>query len=33
VHRVGHGTWMQFSGLDSAHQVLDDLERYVIGEE
>ncbi|GGO53881.1 iron-siderophore ABC transporter substrate-binding protein [Roseovarius pacificus] len=33
VHRVGHGAWMQFSGLDSAHRVLDDLERYVIGRE
>lgn len=32
VHRVGHGHWMQFSGLDSAHRVLDDVETYVIGE-
>ncbi|MCO6384129.1 iron-siderophore ABC transporter substrate-binding protein [Oceanicola sp. 502str15] len=31
VHRVDHGHWMQFSGLASAHAVLDDLERYVIG--
>ena len=30
VHRVDHGHWMQFSGLDAAHKVLDDLERYVI---
>ena len=30
VHRVDHGTWMQFSGLGSAHAVLDDLERFVI---
>lgn len=33
VHRVDHGHWMQFSGLASAHAVLDDLERYVIGAE
>lgn len=33
VHRVDHGTWMEFSGLASAHSVLDDLERFVIGTE
>ncbi|ETX13422.1 hypothetical protein OCH239_10595 [Roseivivax halodurans JCM 10272] len=33
VHRVDHGHWMQFSGIDSAHAVLDDLERYVIDTE
>ncbi len=31
VHRIEHGTWMEFSGLGSAHKVLDDIERYVIG--
>ncbi|MFT3689351.1 iron-siderophore ABC transporter substrate-binding protein [Paenirhodobacter sp.] len=31
VHRVEAATWMEFSGLASAHRVLDDLERYVIG--
>lgn len=31
VYRVDHATWMEFSGLASAHKVLDDLERYVIG--
>lgn len=31
VHRVDHADWMEFSGLASAHRVLDDLERYVIG--
>ncbi|UYV36808.1 iron-siderophore ABC transporter substrate-binding protein [Rhodobacteraceae bacterium D3-12] len=31
VHRVDHGHWMQFSGLDSAHRILDDLEKFVIG--
>lgn len=31
VHRVDHGTWMEFNGLRSAHKVLDDLETYVIG--
>ncbi|MEC7761458.1 MAG: iron-siderophore ABC transporter substrate-binding protein [Pseudomonadota bacterium] len=30
VHRVDHGTWMEFNGLGSAHSVLDDLEAYVI---
>ncbi len=33
AHRVAHGTWMEFSGLGSAHRVLDDLERYVIAAE
>ncbi len=31
VHRIDHATWMEFSGLASAHRVLDDIERYVIG--
>lgn len=31
VHRVDHADWMEFSGIASAHRVLDDLERYVIG--
>ena len=31
VYRVDHATWMEFNGLASAHRVLDDLERYVIG--
>lgn len=31
VHRVDAATWMEFSGLASAHRVLDDVERYVIG--
>lgn len=30
VHRVPAATWMEFSGLASAHRVLDDLEAYVI---
>lgn len=33
VHRVEAATWMEFSGLASAHRVLDDLERYVIGKQ
>lgn len=32
VHRIGHGPWMEFNGLASAHRVLDDLERFVMGE-
>lgn len=32
VHRIDHGPWMEFNGLASANRVLDDLERYVIGE-
>lgn len=32
VHRIEAATWMEFSGLASAHRVLDDLERYVIGD-
>lgn len=32
VHRVEAATWMEFSGLASAHRVLDDLERFVIGQ-
>lgn len=31
VHRVDHADWMEFSGLASAHRILDDLERLVIG--
>lgn len=31
VHRVDAATWMEFSGLGSAHRVLDDLDRHVIG--
>lgn len=30
VHRVDPGTWMEFSGLASAHKVLDDVERFII---
>ena len=30
VHRVDAGTWMEFSGLASAHRVLDDVERYIL---
>lgn len=32
VHRIDPATWMEFSGLASAHRVLDDLERFVIAE-
>lgn len=32
VHRVEAATWMEFSGLASAHRVLDDLERFVIAD-
>lgn len=32
VHRIAAATWMEFSGLASAHRVLDDLEHYVIGD-
>lgn len=31
VHRLDPGVWMEFNGIRSAHRVLDDLERYVIG--
>ena len=31
AYRVDHADGMEFSGLDSADRVLDDLERYVIG--
>nr|WP_172296284.1 ABC transporter substrate-binding protein [Pseudoruegeria sp. HB172150] len=31
VHRIDHGTWMEFNGLRAAHRVLDDIETYVIG--
>ncbi|MFD1702554.1 iron-siderophore ABC transporter substrate-binding protein [Methylopila henanensis] len=30
VHRVDAATWMEFSGLNSANRVLDDIERYVL---
>lgn len=30
VHRVDHGAWMEFNGLESANRVLDDLETYLI---
>ncbi|GAB4070673.1 iron-siderophore ABC transporter substrate-binding protein [Ancylobacter sonchi] len=30
VHRVDAGTWMEFSGVASAHRVLDDIERLII---
>ncbi|MGR3742636.1 MAG: iron-siderophore ABC transporter substrate-binding protein [Pseudooceanicola nanhaiensis] len=33
VHRIDPATWMEFSGLASAHRVLDDIERYIIGAE
>ncbi|MCH2165843.1 MAG: ABC transporter substrate-binding protein [Marinovum sp.] len=33
LHRVDHATWMEFSGLRSAHQLLDQLEEYIIGAE
>lgn len=33
AYRVDAGTWMEFSGLPSAHKVLDDIERYVIDAE
>lgn len=29
--RIDSSTWMEFGGLSSAHRVLDDIERYVIG--
>lgn len=29
VHGVDPGTWMEFSGIASAHRVLDDVERFV----
>lgn len=32
VHRVDAATWMEFSGIASAHRVLDDIERLVIEE-
>jgi iron complex transport system substrate-binding protein len=31
VHRVDPAVWMEFSGVASAHRVLDDIERYVVG--
>ncbi|MBN9672215.1 iron-siderophore ABC transporter substrate-binding protein [Roseibium aggregatum] len=31
VHRVDAGTWMEFSGVESANRVLDDVEKYIIG--
>lgn len=32
VYRVDPATWMEFSGVGSAHKVLDDVERYIIGQ-
>lgn len=31
VHALDPGTWMEFSGVASAHKVLDDVGRFVIG--
>ncbi|WP_306111377.1 MULTISPECIES: ABC transporter substrate-binding protein [Roseovarius] len=31
AYRVDHAHWMEFSGLDAANAVLDDVERYLIG--
>ncbi|MEM9630973.1 MAG: iron-siderophore ABC transporter substrate-binding protein [Pseudomonadota bacterium] len=33
VHRVDAGTWMEFSGLESAYRVLEDVEKYIINEQ
>ena len=33
VHRVDAGTWMEFSGLESAYRVLEDVEKYIITEQ
>ncbi|MGU3495311.1 ABC transporter substrate-binding protein [Xanthobacteraceae bacterium A53D] len=30
AHRVGRATWMGFSGVASAHRVLDDIERFIL---
>jgi len=30
VHRVDAATWMEFSGVTSAHRVLDDIERFIV---
>lgn len=30
VYRIDPATWMEFSGLPSAHRVLDDIERFII---
>lgn len=32
VHRVDAATWMEFSGIASAHRVLDDIERYIMAQ-
>lgn len=32
VHRIDPAVWMEFSGLGSAHRVLDDIEAYIIPE-
>ncbi|WP_209021331.1 hypothetical protein [Paracoccus ravus] len=31
VHRISPATWMEFSGLASAHRVLDDIDCFVNG--
>lgn len=31
VHRVDAATWMEFSGVTSAHRVLDDIEAHIVG--
>lgn len=31
VYRLDPATWMEFSGIASAHKVLDDIETYIIG--
>lgn len=33
VYRVDPATWMEFSGVGSAHKVLDDIERYIVREQ
>ncbi len=30
VHRLDPAIWMEFSGVGSAHRVLDDVERFVV---
>ena len=30
VHRIDPAVWMEFSGLGSAHRVLDDIERFIL---
>lgn len=33
VYRVDPATWMEFSGVGSAHKVLDDIERYIVSKQ